>query len=138
MKLIQTLFIAAMLGAAGAAQAQRTPEPILNLENVQVPANKALSADAVRKAIVDGGASGPRKWIASTTPDGRLRLTYNVRSHMVSVNVTNTATSYSLVYADSVNMKYAVNSNGVAVIHPFYNLWLKQLQSAIDAELSRL
>jgi hypothetical protein len=138
MKLLRILFAVAALAGASGVHA-RTPVPLVNVQNapVNTGSGKAIPAEAVRKAIIDGGAAGARKWYPTTSADGKLQLTYRVRSHTVSVHVTNTGTSYSLVYADSINMKYSLEG-GTPVIHPFYNNWVNELRTAIDFELRKL
>jgi hypothetical protein len=138
MKTLKGLFLIGALLAAGVLHA-RSPVPLVDVLDAPVVtrSNAPVSADAVRNAIIDGGAAGARKWLSSEGPNGTLRLTYKVRSHTMSVTVTNTATSYSLRYTDSINMKYSVE-DGVPVIHPFYNKWVQELKTAIEFELRKL
>jgi hypothetical protein len=126
--------------AASAAHAQRTPVPIIDRPNVSVVtgSGKALSQEALRQAIISGGANGPRKWAIVPAGDGKsLKGTYIVRAHTVVVDIVPGSSSYSLKYADSINMKYRVES-GQPVIHPFYNDWVDQLIRAIDFEVKKL
>jgi hypothetical protein len=139
MKQLKIFVAIVALLTAGVALARSTV-PVVNVDKVPVTtgSGKAATVEAVRKAIIDGGAAGARKWFPTVSDGGKsLRLTYNVRSHSISVNVYNTADSYSLVYADSLNMKHAVE-NGVPMIHPFYNKWVQELRTAIDFELRKL
>ena len=74
------------------------------------------------------------KWFIVPVGDGKtLRGTYIVANHTVVVDIVPGSSSYSLKYADSINMKYGVE-NGKPVIHPFYNDWVDQLIRAIDCE----
>ena len=137
---IRALVVCAAVLAASAAHAQRTPVEIVDHPNVLVVAGsgKAVSPQALREAIISGGASGPRKWTIVPAGDGKtLRGTYIVRAHTVVVDIVPGPGSYSLKYADSTNMKYAVEG-GKPVIHPFYNDWVQQLIRAIDAEVKKL
>jgi hypothetical protein len=138
-KLFARFMVAIALAFAGVAHA-RLPVPLVNHENVPIlPASGQVpTLESVRKAIMAGGMAGGRKWFPTSAADGRMRLTYNVRSHSVSIEVTYSQKAYSLVYADSVNMKHGVDGSGVAVIHPFYNNWVRELRTTIDYEMTRL
>jgi hypothetical protein len=137
---IRALVICAAALAASAAHAQRTPVPVVDHPNVSVTSGsgKAVSAEALRQAIISGGANGPRKWTIVPAGDGKnLKGTYMVRSHTVVVDIEPGSSSYSVKYADSSNMKYGL-SDGKPVIHPFYNDWVQQLIRAIDVEAKKL
>ena len=137
---IRALVVCAAVLAASAAQAQRSAVPIIDHPNVLAVtgSGKAVSQEALRQAIISGGASGVRKWSIVPAGDGKtLRGTYIVRVHTVVVDIVPGPGSYSLKYADSSNMKYAMEG-GQPVIHPFYNDWVQQLMRAIDAEVKKL
>ena len=137
---MQALVFGAAVAVSSAAQAQRSPVPIIDRPNVPAvsASGRPVSSAALRQAIIDGGAIGPRKWSIVPHGDGNaLRGTYMVRTHTVVVDIVPEAGSYSLKYADSSNMKYDVES-GKRVIHPFYNDWVDQLLRAIDAEVKKL
>jgi hypothetical protein len=59
-----------------------------------------------------------------------------VRNHTVIVDIVPGPDSYSVRYADSINMKYGVE-NGSPVIHPFYNKWVDELIDSIRVELKK-
>lgn len=132
------LVVAAALLAASVVHAQRAPVPIV--DHPSVPAvtgsGKPASQEALKRAIIDGGAAGARKWAIVPHGDG-LRGTYKVRSHTVVVDIMPGKSSYSLKYADSINMKYGVEQ-GTPVIHPFYNRWVEELLEAIRVEMTKL
>ncbi|MEQ1801090.1 MAG: hypothetical protein ABL989_04145 [Gammaproteobacteria bacterium] len=133
------IFIALLFGMVGLAQA-RGSVPITDPENNPVVSsdNKELSIEAVGQAIRAAGASQGYPWTASGDQPGKLQLTTLVRNkHTVVVDVTYDAKTYSIRYANSVNMNYKVSS-GKALIHPNYNVWVSELKQAIDAELRKL
>jgi hypothetical protein len=137
---IGALVIGGAALAASAAHAQRAPVPIVDRPNVAAvtASGKPLSQEALKQAIISGGATGPRKWYIVPDGDGKtLKGTYVVRAHTVVVHIVPGSNSYSLKYADSTNMKYAIEY-GKPVIHPFYNDWVDQLILAIDYEVKKL
>ncbi len=139
-RFIRALIVVAAVLAAAAAHAQRAPVPIVDRPNVPVvtASGKPLSQEALKHAIISGGANGPRKWFIVPEGDGKtLKGTYIVRQHTVVVQIVAGSNSYSVKYADSSNMKYAVEY-GKPVIHPFYNDWVDQLILAIDFEVKKL
>lgn len=134
----RVLVVVAALLAASAVHAQRAPVPIVERPNVPVAtgSGKPASLEALKRAIIDGGAAGARKWVIVPHGNG-LRGTYKVRSHTVVVDIVPGNNSYSLKYADSINMKYGID-NGTPVIHPFYNRWVDELLEAIRMETTKL
>lgn len=139
-RFMQALVFGAAVAVSSAAQAQRSPVAIIDRPNVSAVSagGRPVSAEALREAIIGGGANGPRKWSIVPHGDGNaLRGTYMVRTHTVVVDIVPGSGSYSLKYADSSNMKYGVDF-GKPVIHPFYNDWVDQLIRAIDAEVKKL
>jgi hypothetical protein len=137
---IRALVVVAAVLAASSAHAQRAPVPIVDRPNVPVvtASGKPLGQEALKQAIISGGANGPRKWNIVPDGDGKtLKATYMVRVHTVVVHIVPGSSSYSVKYADSSNMKYAIEY-GEPVIHPFYNDWVDQLVRAIDYEVKKL
>ena len=118
----------------------RSTVEVIDRPNVSVVtgSGKPVNSEALKRAIIDGGAAGARKWDVVPAPDGRsLRSTYKVRNHTVVVDIVPGPASYSVKYADSINMKYGVE-NGSPVIHPFYNKWVDELIDSIRVELKKL
>jgi len=137
---VKALFVLAAALAAFAAHAQRALVPIVDRPDVPVvtASGKPLSQEALKQAIISGGANGPRRWLIVPEGDGKtLKGTYIVRQHTVVVQIVPGSNSYSVKYLDSSNMKYAVEY-GKPVIHPFYNDWVDQLIRAIDFEVKKL
>jgi len=142
--------------AAGPAQAQRAPVPIVNHPDIPVAtgSGKPLQADQVKQAIQ--AAAKIKGWTLAYEPSGRILATLVVRNkHTVVVEIPYSAEKYSLLYHDSVNMKYSPGTGRAApydassrmrgyqqpagqVIHPFYNDWVRELKEAIRLELLKL
>ncbi len=130
-----------LIGAVCAAQAvfARGPVPIVERpsEPIVTGSGKGVNGEAFTKAAVNAGAAV--KWEVVPATDGKsLRATYRVRNkHVVMVDIVPAPASFSVKYADSVNMNYAVQ-NGAPVIHPSYNQWVGQLVDSIRVELKKL
>jgi hypothetical protein len=139
---------------AGSAFAQRMPVPIVNYRNIPITSAGAVPvrAEQVKQAIREGAST--RGWKIADEPGNKMLATLVVRNkHTVMVEIAYSATRYSLVYRDSVNMKYhaeyspdprtpagrsaGIYAKGRPSIHPAYNDWVRQLKDAIDAELMR-
>jgi len=135
MKIARSLavLLATTLAASGALAA-RGGAPIQNYEDLPVVSGsgKPLTAEQVKNAIISGGARG--RWSASVQSGNVVRLTYSPRSHSASVDVTYTAKTYSIRYANSVNLSYAADG-ATGTIHPNYNKWVSNLRQAIDVAL---
>jgi hypothetical protein len=148
-QLLRGLLFACAL-AAGPAQAQRTPVPIVNHPNVAVvtSSGKPIQAEQVKQAIQE--AARVKGWTLAYEPGDKILATLVVRNkHTVMVEIAYAADKYSLTYRDSVNMNYQANyspdprspaaRNGPRVrgpvIHPFYNDWVRELKDAIRVEL---
>jgi hypothetical protein len=117
----------------------RSTVEVIERPNVSVVtgSGKPVNSEALKRAIISGGAAGARKWDVVPAPDGQsLRGTYKVRNHTVVVDIVPGPASYSVKYADSINMKYGVE-NGSPVIHPFYNKWVDELIDSIRVELKK-
>ena len=119
--------------------AARDTVPLVNYESVAVVtgSGKPASAAAVGVAISNAAASGKRVWQVTRTAADRLRATYEVRRHAVSVEIKYDAKAYSIHYAASDNMKYG-EENGVQLIDPYYNSWVDELKGGISAQLGKL
>jgi hypothetical protein len=139
---IVVMFLA--LVAAG-ANAQRQPEIAIDYVNETWPRpdSKQLTGDqvrqAIRAAIAEHKAERGYPWQVEPASDGNLLASTTVRNkHTVRVAISNTATTFSVVYNSSVNMKATKDPSSTAtMIHPFYNRWVGDLVKAIKDELSR-
>jgi hypothetical protein len=135
MKIVRSLLLSlAAVFAVSSVQAAKGSIPIQNLEELPVSSSdgKPLTAEQVKNAIIAGGARG--RWLATVQPGNVVRLTYNARTHMAAVNVTYSAKTYSIRYADSANLGYSPDG-GTGIIHPNYNKWVNSLRQAIEVAL---
>ena len=108
-----------------------TLAPIQNVENASVTtaANKPLSADQVRAAIVRAGAG--LGWIMKDAGPGQLTGTLVLRTHTAEVRIPYSPSSYSIGYRSSTNLQ---ESGGK--IHRNYNGWIQNLTKGINAQLA--
>ncbi len=130
---VAVLLIAAVTAFSASA---RTPVPIANQANVPIVSAQPLSSAQV-KAAITAAATSKRWTVSQTGPDKLTAQLFVNGKHTVYVDITYAPTSYSVAYKDSINMNYRVNHEGVPVIHPFYNNWVRELMTAVTAELGR-
>ena len=123
----------AALVAAAALTACNTMAPIQNVDTVAVSsvANRPLSAEEVRGAIVRAGAG--LGWIMKDAGPGRINGTLILRTHTAEVQIPYSPTSYGIHYKSSINLQ---ESGGK--IHRNYNGWIQNLDKAIQAQLANL
>lgn len=111
------IFLAAsLLGACRSLPAVQT------LENRTVTPVRGT----LQEAILAGGAK--KGWSMYAVHPGLIRGELALRGHEVKVNIPYTEHTYSIRYADSVNMKYNAKKNK---IHGKYNQWVRNLDLAI-------
>ena len=105
-------------------------EPILNVTEAVVvaPAGKPVSADQVKLSIVRAGSA--LGWQIKEEGPGKLLGTLILRSHTAVVEIPYSATSYSIRYKSSIDLK-----EGDGQIHKNYNGWIKNLNKGINAQL---
>jgi hypothetical protein len=117
------------------AIAQRQPVPIINYENVQITSPTGqLTTEQVKAAILS--AAGAKQWLLSDQGPGRMLATLHVRGkHTVVTEIIYSQDKFSILYKDSMNMKYAPGLDGKGLIHPFYNRWAQDLKEAIRTSL---
>ncbi|MDR2506375.1 MAG: hypothetical protein LBD67_00015 [Candidatus Accumulibacter sp.] len=125
----------------------RAPVPIVNYPAVQVASGsgKTLTVDQIRQTI--RVAAQRKGWEVMNHAAGKLIAMYMWRTHSITVEITPISGGYSLVYKDSTNMNYAPEAywdstneeaKGVPVIHPFYNRYVNDLNTAIRLEFKTL
>jgi hypothetical protein len=137
MKFLRLLLAATFALAVLPATAQRQPVPIINHNDVLIEqrAGKPRTAAQVKQAIMN--APAPRSWEFSDAAPGVLVGTLHVRGkHTIVAEIRYSADRYSIIYRDSVNMKYSPGGS-TGMIHPFYNRWIDELRDAIRAELAK-
>lgn len=138
--IMRKLFFVVLTSAclASTAAYARSPESIVNHENIAIVTakGKASTAEQVRQAFVLGGVK--RGWRFEDAGANQLTGTLVVRDkHTVVITVNYSPERYSIHYKDSTNMKYG-QSDGQAVIHPFYNKWVQNLMQDVNVELAKL
>jgi hypothetical protein len=119
-----------------AAVAARAAGPLVEHENVAATTGdgKSASADQIRRAFLAGGAR--RNWTFTDEGPNKLVGRLNVRTHQISVDIPIAEGKFSVLYRDSVNMKYGME-DGKKMIHPQYNNWVNNLLGDMRAELAR-
>jgi hypothetical protein len=110
------------------------PKYIVNHENLPIPhvEGKATTAERVREIIMTVAAE--EGWIAKPVADGLLYATFNKGKYMIAVDITYSATSYSVRYRDSTNLNYR-KSGAEELIHPTYNRWVTTLVHRVGTKL---
>jgi hypothetical protein len=104
------------------------------------PDGKQMTAEQVqeliRGVIREHLAEGKFPWRGESTSDGKILATTLVRNkHEVRVLISNTATSFSMVYYSSMNMKAEKGEDGRPVLHSAYHRWTGDLVKAIRQRL---
>lgn len=124
---------AAALGTATLLAACNTMAPIQNVGNVTVSAqaNKPLSDEQVRGAIVRAGAG--LGWIMKDAGPNKLHGILILRTHTAEVDIPYSASTYSITYSSSVNLQ-----EGGGKIHRNYNGWIQNLNRGINAQLAAI
>lgn len=120
-----------LLVLAAPADAARRSIPLVDIPAVTVPwpSGQVGEAGAVKAAILAGLVT--KHWTGQETSPGVIRGTLLVRTHRVDVDITYSATEYSIKYVSSENLGYRADTNK---IHPKYNGWVRQLRETIDAQ----
>jgi len=127
MRLIGILIAASALALGACAAGQ----PIYNVEQAPIVAQKSLSMNDVRTAIIRAGSG--LGWTMAPEAPGRIKGTLNVRQHMAVVDITHDTKSYSIKYRDSQGL-HAKDGT----IHKNYNGWVQNLDKRIRNELNLL
>ncbi|MEY4564922.1 MAG: hypothetical protein RLZZ618_4199 [Pseudomonadota bacterium] len=123
-----------LVGAVGAAQAQRTGVPVVEFRDIPVSlaTQKSLTAEQVRQAIQVTATA--ERWDMVTLADGSLQLTtLKNGKHTVVMNMTYSASTYSLLYKSSDKLNYSKNviqrptNFGIGPINVIEDARLKQI-----------
>jgi hypothetical protein len=120
------------LGLFAVSMAGCRTAPVKEVPKTRVPVHGA-STDDVRKAITAAGAG--LGWVMKERSPGLITGTLHIRSHMAKVEIPYSATSYSIRYKDSSNLKYSASNK---TIHSNYNGWILNLDNAIRSHLAML
>lgn len=114
--------IAIIGGLAGCARTA----PIANIHST---VSSGHTQTQVKDAILKAGQQ--RKWIMSEAAPGVINARQQSRDHIAEVRINYTATSYSITYANSQNLKASGGK-----IHKNYNRWIYNLDKDIQLNLS--
>ena len=127
--ILRALLLAASLSAAaGLAVARSTTMVELGRQTYMTTDAKPIGVDAVRKAILAGGAVHGWKPVADVP--GVLTLEADSGQHQVVVDVAYDAQGWLITYKSSANMNYE-HSDKKSSIHPKYNKWVEDLNGEI-------
>ncbi len=99
--------------------------PVHNVPETQVYIPAEGDASAVREAIVAGARA--KGWRVSEEAPGHIVASIAVRNHTAAADIFYDATSYSIQYKDSSNLKYDGEH-----IHRNYNKWIILLDQQIQ------
>ena len=98
-----------------------------------------LTKQKIREVIAIVAPS--RDWKLLAESDGRFELTRTVSNkHAMRIELAYDSSGYNIRYLESVNLLYkeqeqSLKGRNVRAIHKNYNVWIKELASAINAGL---
>lgn len=102
------------------------------VESAPLYAPSGSSLEQVRTGIVQAG--GPAGWKMVDIKPGHMVGEITAKGkHTAMVDILYDTKSFSILYKDSVNLKYTGRS-----IHKRYVVWVRQLRSSIQTEMRRL
>ena len=135
--LLRATLLVASLSAAGLAVARSSNMVELGRQTVSASA-KPLTADAMRQAIIAGGAV--HRWKPINDQPGVVTLETDSGPHQVIVDVAYDPQGWQITYKNSSNMNYE-HTDKKTSIHPKYNKWVEELnadigRAAADAQAS--
>ncbi|PCH94967.1 MAG: hypothetical protein COB83_10005 [Gammaproteobacteria bacterium] len=102
--------------------------PVYNVEQSHVPAN--ISVKQVEKNIIK--ALMQKGWQVKANENGVIQAEIMVRTHTARIEISFTASQYSINYVDSTNLKYNASKN---TIHKNYNNWIIYIDRLIQTGL---
>lgn len=105
--------------------------PVYNVANSPVALHSQAHPDMAKIAKAITAAGTKLGWRMAQREPGHIVGTLHVRSHLAVVDIAYNHATYSITYKDSRNLKY----DG-AKIHSQYNNWIKNLDQAIQGELT--
>lgn len=125
---IAFLLLLAMLGCRGGAQLYQVRDA-----PVHTATGHQATVDQIQKAIIESGVG--LGWIMAVAKPGEIVGTLNLRSHTAIVTIPFTSKTYSILYKDSVNLKYDAEKQ---TIHENYNGWIQRLDNTIRARIAAI
>ena len=116
------------------AQAGGRPIPMMEIIDSPVVWANGTPVDigVVQRAILF--ALVAKDWKAQQVEPGLIHAVLRRDDWVAEIDIPYTATSYSIKYANSVNLDYNAQKH---VIHRNFNKWLTNLRQIIDAETVR-
>lgn len=107
---------------------------VYNVSNQEITTNKQqVALEDVEKAIIRAGVG--LGWVMSKEAPGEIKATLSLRSHVAIVSIKYSTKEYNIKHLSSTNLEYNP-TNGT--IHNQYNNWVKNLNQAIQVQLSSL
>ena len=122
-KLALAVCLAASLASWGA-------QPIQNVNDAPIVGTNPVQLAQVKSAIMNAGTS--LGWQMAELRPGLIEGTLNLRKHTAVVDISYSATKYSIVYKSSINLD---EKDGQ--IHRNYNGWVQNLSKRIGTEVAR-
>jgi hypothetical protein len=114
------------IGVSGCAS---RVEPIYNVVNHPVPvAAQKLPLQEIGHAIVTAAAE--YHWSVALTQPGQIRATYDRGEHQAVIAISYSRSAYSINLVSSEDLKQRDGE-----IHRKYNLWIRNLERAIEERL---
>lgn len=121
-----------LLAAVSLNAHARRAEPMLQparIELARMDGGKTTAAD-VRRAILTG--SQPHGWIIDVDQPGYIQIRYTKGGrHTAVVGADYDDTGYRLRYVSSDALNHEARDGGTPVIHPTYNMWVRNLTMRI-------
>lgn len=99
------------------------------VENIHTTVSAGHTDAQVKNAILKAGVQ--RQWIMNEAGPGVITARQQTRNHTAEVRINYSATSYSITYANSLNLKASGGK-----IHKAYNSWVHNLDRDIQVNLS--
>ena len=124
---LRAMLLAASLCAVTAVAMARSAA-LVDLGRQSISTSAPLTTKAVHDAIVAGGST--HNWRVVGDKPGVLTLEADSREHQAVVDVAYDATGFKITYKSSANLNYE-QSEKKTTIHPKYNQWIENLNTAI-------
>lgn len=102
-----------------------TSSKVYNIEHQDI--QNSQSKNDVGNAIIN--AASNLGWRTQNNGNGKIRAIFNRSRHEAVVSIVYDASSYSIHYISSRNLRYNAGSN---TIHKAYNQWVRKLQININ------
>lgn len=106
-------------------------KPVYNVNNDEVYTPAGMTLEEAGLLIQEAGTT--RGWAMAIVEPGHIVGTLLIRSHTAVVDIYYTTTSFSIVYKNSINLKYSPDTQ---TIHHNYNNWIRNLEQAIMVKLT--